>query len=65
MKMKSFFSPVLVVIYFIIAGCAVITAPYEITKGAVKGGVWAVKTTYKVTAGTTKVIYKKIGRAHV
>lgn len=56
--MKFFFSPVLVAIYFIIAGCAVITAPYEITKGAVKGGVWAVKTTYKVTAGTTKVIYK-------
>ena len=58
MKTKSFPILVLVGIYFILAGCAVITAPYKITKGAVKGGVWAVKTTYKVTAGTTKVIYK-------
>jgi rare lipoprotein A len=39
-------------------GCAVITAPYHLTKDVVQGGVWAVKTTFKVTAGTTKIIYK-------
>ena len=35
-------------------GCAVITAPYY----AVKGVVWTVKTTYEVTAGTAKIIYR-------
>jgi rare lipoprotein A len=57
MKTK-FFNLVLVSLYFILASCAVITAPYKITKGAIKGSIWTVKTTYKVTAGTTKVIYK-------
>lgn len=41
-----------------ISGCSVITAPYHAAKDAVQGGAWAVKTTYAVTAGTTKVIYK-------
>jgi rare lipoprotein A len=35
-------------------GCALITLPYH----AVTGIVWTVKTTYEVTAGTTKLIYK-------
>ncbi len=39
-------------------GCAVITAPYHAAKGVVEGGVWVVKKTYVVVAGTTKVIYK-------
>lgn len=39
-------------------GCTVITAPYHAAKGVVQGGVWVVKTTYEVTAGTTKIIYK-------
>ncbi len=39
-------------------GCAVITAPYHVTKDVVQGGVWVVKTTCEVTAGTTKIIYK-------
>lgn len=43
---------------FPLAGCAAIRAPFEVAKGAVKGGVWVVKTTYEVTAGTTKVIYR-------
>ncbi len=34
------------------------TAPYKVTKGTVEGSVWAVKTSYKVTAGATKVVYK-------
>ncbi len=54
---KKYLIPVLVSIYFILSSCAVITAPYKITKGAVKGSIWTVKTTYKVTAGTTKVVY--------
>ena len=41
-----------------VAGCALIRAPYEVSKGVVKGGVWVVKTTYVVTAGTTKTIYR-------
>ena len=58
MKFDVPFKPVLAGIVLCLAGCALITAPYEITKGAVQGGVWAVKTTYTVTAGTAKVIYK-------
>ncbi len=40
------------------AGCVLIRAPYEVAKGTLRGGVWVVKTTYVVTAGTTKVIYR-------
>lgn len=40
------------------SGCAVITVPYRAAKGVVEGGVWVVKTTYSVAAGTTKVIYQ-------
>ena len=39
-------------------GCSVITAPYDVAKDTVRGGVWVVKKTYTVTAGTAKVIYK-------
>ena len=38
--------------------CSIITAPYYATKGVVQGGVWVVTTTYEVTAGTTKIIYR-------
>lgn len=41
-----------------VTGCSVISLPYRIVKGAVVGTVWAVKTTYEVTAGTVKVIYR-------
>jgi rare lipoprotein A len=40
------------------SSCSVITAPYHAAKDTVQGGVWVVKTTYKVTAGTTKTIYQ-------
>jgi rare lipoprotein A len=40
------------------AGCSLISAPFRLVKGTVKGTVWVVKTTYEVTAGTTKVIYR-------
>lgn len=39
----------------VIAGCS---PAYDLASGAVKGSMWAVKTTYKVTAGTVKTIYK-------
>jgi peptidoglycan lytic transglycosylase len=48
----------LVAFFSLSAGCVLITAPYKVTKGTVEGSVWAVKTSYKVTAGTTKVVYK-------
>jgi len=39
-------------------GCSVITVPYRAAKNVVEGGVWVVKKTYVVVAGTTKTIYK-------
>jgi peptidoglycan lytic transglycosylase len=45
-------------VVLIIAGCALLSAPYRVVKGAITGGVWVVKTTYEITAGTTKVIYR-------
>lgn len=42
----------------LLAGCSVATAPYKITKSAVKAGIWTVATTYKATAGTTMAIYR-------
>ena len=42
----------------ILSGCVLITAPYEITKGAIKSCVFAVKGAYELTAGTTKLVYK-------
>lgn len=50
--------PVLTVFCFVFAACSLISLPYQVTKGTVKGTVWALKTTYKVTAGTTWVVYK-------
>jgi rare lipoprotein A len=40
------------------ASCSIISAPFKVAKGTVTGGVWVVKTTYEVTAGTTKVVYR-------
>lgn len=58
MHKRSFHLFILAAFFLALAGCAAITAPYKVVKGAVKGGVWVVKTTYEVAAGTTKVIYK-------
>jgi rare lipoprotein A len=41
----------------ILAGCAIVKAPYKVAKGTVKGTVWAVKGAYELTAGTTKLVY--------
>lgn len=45
-------------VWLAVSGCSLITAPFKIAAGAISGGIWAVKTTYEVTAGTTKVIYR-------
>jgi len=56
---KRFYSLLLLPGFFLtMAGCALISAPFKVAKGVVTGGVWVVKTTYEVTAGTTKVIYR-------
>jgi len=39
------------------SGCSWVSAPYRVMKGTVQGGVWVVTKTYRVVAGTTKVIY--------
>lgn len=49
---------VLILLGAALAGCSLVTAPYRLVKGAVQGTVWVAKTTYEVTAGTVKVIYR-------
>ncbi len=44
-----------------LGSCAVVKAPYEVTRTAVEGSIWTVKTGCKVVAGTTKAVYK-VGR---
>lgn len=56
MKKASFFFIAFVLTTFY--GCFIFTTPYRAAKGAVQGGVWVVKTTYVVTSGSIKVIYK-------
>ncbi|MEW6163020.1 MAG: septal ring lytic transglycosylase RlpA family protein [Nitrospirota bacterium] len=58
MKTLSFFSLFLVCLYFVLTGCAVVTVPYKVAKGTVKGSIWVVKGAYELTAGTTKLLYK-------
>ena len=55
--------PVAAVCLFVplfLAGCAVITTTYDVTKGTVVGGAAVVKGTYDFTAGTTKAAYRGI-----
>lgn len=47
-----------VVLFLLFAGCVLVTAPYKVTKGAVEGSVWAVKTSYRLTAGGTRTVYR-------
>jgi rare lipoprotein A len=56
---KRFFPLLLLTVFFLATGgCTLVSAPFKVAKGAVVGGVWVVKTTYVVTAGTTKAIYR-------
>ncbi len=49
---------ILVCYSFVLAGCAIVKAPYKIAKGTVKGTAFAIKGAYELTAGTTKFVYK-------
>lgn len=42
----------------VLSACSVIRGTYDVTKGTVKGTVWAVKGGYELTAGTAKLTYK-------
>lgn len=57
--MKPFlvFPTILAFLAVALAGCWVITTPYKIIKGTVKGAYYVVKGTYELTTGTTKVVY--------
>jgi len=58
MKISPSFNLLLLYWCLVLEGCAVVTIPYRITKGTIKGGIWVVKGTYELTAGTTKLLYK-------
>ncbi len=51
------FTTVQTILLLVLSGCWVITAPYKIVKGTVKGTYYVVKGAYEITAGTTKVVY--------
>lgn len=57
--MKYFFAAILIpaILNLVLSGCWVVTVPYKIVKGTVKGTYYVVKGTYELTAGTTKVVY--------
>ncbi len=50
--------PLLTGFCLVLGGCSLVSVPYEVTKGTVEGTIWAVKTTYRVSAGVTKIVYK-------
>lgn len=57
MKRLVFLGLFLATTIIVPAGCWVITAPYKVVKGTVKGTYYVVKGAYELTAGTTKVVY--------
>lgn len=58
MKILPLLNLFLVWCFLFLSGCAIVTVPYKITKGTIKGSIWVVKGTYKLTTGTTKLLYK-------
>lgn len=42
----------------VLSACSIVRGTYDVTKGTVKGTVWAVKGAYELTAGTAKLTYK-------
>jgi hypothetical protein len=52
------FDLLLFVFFFTISGCSLAIISYEITTGAIKTCIWAVKGAYELTAGATKLVYK-------
>jgi rare lipoprotein A len=55
---RSFLIFIILLIAISLTACAVIKAPYTITKAAVIGTYYVAKGTYELTAGTTKLVYK-------
>ncbi|HUN55607.1 MAG TPA: septal ring lytic transglycosylase RlpA family protein [Smithella sp.] len=47
----------LVFLIFSLTSCFIITVPYKVVKGTVKGTYYIVKGTYELTAGTTHLVY--------
>jgi rare lipoprotein A len=43
--------------FFVPESCCIITVPYHVVKGTVKGTYYIVKGTYELTAGTTHLVY--------
>ena len=54
----SIFLPLLPLCVLTLPACSVVTVPYKVAKGVVKGTYYTVKGAYEITAGTTKVVYK-------
>lgn len=50
--------PIIIILSLSLAACAVVTFPYKVAKETVKGSAYVLKTTYSVTAGTAKTVYK-------
>jgi rare lipoprotein A len=48
----------LFVFFFTLSGCSLAVITYEVTTGAIKTCIWAVKGAYELTAGATKLVYK-------
>ncbi len=46
-----------VLLCFFLTDCGVISIPYKVVKGTVKGTYYVVKGTYELTAETTKIVY--------
>jgi len=51
--------PLLLIVpaFIFLASCSMVKAPYYVVSGTVKGGYYAVKGAYELTAGTTKIVY--------
>jgi len=44
-------------LFFVPESCCIITVPYHVVKGTVKGTYYVVKGAYELTAGTTHLVY--------
>jgi len=51
------FAPLVFLLCFFLTNCCVISVPYKVVKGTVKGVFYVVKGAYELTAGTTKLVY--------
>jgi len=56
-RLRRFHVLLIVPAFLFLANCWVVKAPYFFVKGTIKGGYYAVKGAYELTAGTTKIVY--------